>query len=221
MEKINVEFFHSSAVNPSRALSILVGSRDIQHKWETSDRSGNIQNFGHKPNYAQNFENVPLLLDVPPILSPIEKLNILISFMSPLILPSWWTTYWKNFIFNSFIFFTVLLNCQILKRQAQLLKQGWQGFPKRGDGECLSTSWKFAYTPPGEISPAKFFLVLYQKFQHVEYYLSRISISRNIKLKKCEIQFFSHFGKFLKIFLKTYGTLKIFLWSAQNNFTLY
>ena len=115
----------------------------------------------------------------------------------------------------------MLLNCQILKRQAQLLKQGWQGFPKRGDGECLSTSWKFAYTPPGEISPAKFFLVLYQKFQHVEYYLSRISISRNIKLKKCEIQFFSHFGKFLKIFLKTYGTLKIFLWSAQNNFTLY
>ena len=76
----------------------------------------------------------------------------------------------------------------------------------------FSQTWgKFAYTPPGEISSTKFFLVPYQKFQHVKYYLSRISISRNIKLKKCRIQFFSHFGQFFKIFLKTYGTLKMFL----------
>ena len=75
-------------------------------------------------------------------------------------------------------------------------------------GECPPTSWKFAYSRPGEISPIKFFLVPYQKFQHVKYYLSRISISRNIKLK---IQFFTHFGKFFKISFKTFGTLKMFL----------
>ena len=63
----------------------------LHQKFQANRRGGgghlteveNIQHFGHKPNYAQNFENVPLLLDVPPIFSLIEKLNILISLMSP------------------------------------------------------------------------------------------------------------------------------------------
>ena len=96
----------------------------------------------------------------------------------------------------------MLLNYQILKWQAQLMKQGWQGFPKCGDGESPCTSWKFAHTPLGEISPTKFFLIPYQKFQHVKYYLPRINTSRNIKLKKCKFSFLAFLANFLKFPLK-------------------
>ena len=66
-----------------------------------------------------------------------------------------------------------------------------------------------------------FYLIPYQEeFQPVKYYLSRIITSRNIKLtkKKCKIQFLSCFcWFFLNFTFKTYGTLKMFLLSAQNN----
>ena len=115
----------------------------------------------------------------------------------------------------------IIFKLSNIKMASPIVETRLTGFFQTWGWRVSSTSWGFAYTPPGEISSTKFFQIPYQKFQHVKHYLSRISISRNIKLKKCKIQLFSHFGKFFKIFLKTYGTLKMFLWSAQNNFTLY
>ena len=61
-----------------------------------------------------------------------------------------------------------------------------------------------------------FFPVSYQEeFQPVKYYVSRISTSRNVKLKIVKFSFLASSAFFfLNFALKTYGTLKMFL----NNF---
>ena len=67
-----------------------------------------------------------------------------------------------------------------------------------------------------------FFLISYQeKFQAVKY-PSKISTSRNIKLKNCRIQFIGLFGWFFLNFApKTFCTLKMFLLKGPHNFILY
>ena len=66
------------------------------------------------------------------------------------------------------------------------------------------------------------FLISYQeKFQAVKY-PSKISTSRNIKLKNCRIQFIGLFGWFFLNFApKTFCTLKMFLLKGPHNFVLY
>ena len=83
----------------------------------------------------------------------------------------------------------------------------------------LFLSCHYGFTNYFEILNFLFLISCQEEFQPVKYYLSRISTSKIWSSKNCKIQFFSLFDWFFKNFaFETYGILKMFLFSAQNNF---
>ena len=98
------------------------------------------------------------------------------------------------------------------------------GFRLLGIQKCQHFLFRFWATIMDLLITLKYWISLFpisyqEEFQLVKHYLSRFSISKNIKLKSCKIQFFRFYGWFFFSFaLSTYGTLKMFLFSVQNSF---
>ena len=64
-----------------------------------------------------------------------------------------------------------------------------------------------------------FFVSYQEEFQSVEYYLFRISTSRNKELKKIlKLSFLVFSTDFLSFVVNTFGTLNMFLLQVQDNF---